>query len=100
MNNEKNSERSWMCAVTFAEAGEWETARAMTPLPSKSRWAEVFEQTMMAVAFAEEGLHEEAKRLAGINQRPQKRINNFLDSIGLRRDARVTYAILQESAIC
>jgi len=100
MKNEKESERSWMSAVTFAEAGEWETARAMTPLPTKSRWAELFEQTMMAVAFAEEGLHDEAKRLAGMKQQPQKRINNFLDSIGLRRDVRMTYAILQESATC
>lgn len=99
MKNESNNERSWMGAVTFAEAGEWETARAMTPLPRKSRWAEFFEQTMMAVAFAEEGLPEEAKRLAGM-KRPQKRINNFLDSIGLRRDVRMTYAILQESATC
>jgi len=99
MKNKTNSDRSWMSAVTFAEAGEWETACAMTPLPTKSRWAELFEQTLMAVAFAEEGLHDEAKRLvAGKQLFPRN--NNFLDSIGLRRDARVTYAILEERATC
>lgn len=100
MKNEKNSDRSWMSAVTFAEAGEWETARAMTPLPGKSRWADLFEQTFMAVAFAEEGMHEEAKRLADMKQQSQNGIHNFLDSIGLRRDVRMAYAILQERATC
>lgn len=100
MKNETNSDRSWMGAVTFAEAGEWETACALVPLPTKSRWAVFFEQTMMAVAFAEEGLHEEARRQVGMRQQPRQRINNFLDAIGLRRDARMTYAILQESAMC
>ena len=99
MKNEKNSERSWMNAVTFAEAGEWETAITMTPLPTKSKWAEFFEQTFMAVAFAEEGMNEEAQRLVGMKQQPSKRIKNFLDSIGLR-DVRMTYGSLQEGATC
>lgn len=100
MKNISNSDRSWMSAVTFAEAGEWETARALTPLTAKSRWAELFEQIMMAAAFAEEGLSEEAKLLAGLNRQPQKRINNFLDSIGLRHNVRMTYAVLQDRPTC
>lgn len=99
MKNKTNSDRNWMSAVTFAEAGEWETACAMAPLPTKSRWSELLEQTLMAVAFAEEGLHEEAKRLV-TGKQPHMRHNNFLDSIGLRRDTRVTYAILEERATC
>ena len=99
MKNEPNNERSWMDAVTFAEAGEWETARSMAPLPTKSKWSEFFEQVFMAVAFAEEGMHEEAQRLVGMKRQPPKRIKNFLDSIGLR-DVRMTYGILQEGATC
>lgn len=99
MKNENNIERSWMDAVTFAEAGEWETARTMVPLPMKSKWAAFFEQTFMAVAFAEEGLHEEAQILAGTKRQAPKRIKSFLDSIGLR-DVRMTYGILQEGAAC
>lgn len=99
MKNKNTTERSWMNAVTFAEAGEWETAISMTPLPSKSKWAKFFEQTFMAVAFAEEGLHEEAQVLAGMKKQAPKRIKSFLDSIGLQ-NVRMTYGILQESAAC
>jgi len=99
MKSETNNDRSWMDAVTFAEAGEWETARSMAPLPTKSKWAEFFEQVFMAAAFAEEGLHEEAKQLMGMKRQPPQRIKNFLDSIGLR-DVRMTYGILQEGAAC
>lgn len=97
MKNATTNERSWMDAVTFAEAGEWETALAMAPVPTKSMWAAFFEQTFMAVAFAEEGLHEEAQILAGKKRQTPKGIKNFLDSVGLR-DARMTYGTLQEGA--
>lgn len=99
MRTEDKTERSWMNAVTFAEAGEWETAITMTPLPTKSKWAQFFERTFMAVAFAEEGLHEEAQFLAGTKKHVPKRIKSFLDSIGLQ-NVRMTYGILQEGAAC
>jgi hypothetical protein len=99
MKNRNMTERNWMNAVTFAEAGEWETAIAMTPLPSKRKWAQFFEQVFMAVAFAEEGLHEEALILAGAKTQAPKRIKSFLDSIGLQ-NVRMTYGILQEGAAC
>lgn len=99
MQNEKDRERNWMSAVTFAEAGEWETAITLTPLPTKSKWADFFEQTFMAVAFAEAGLHEEAQLLAGMKRQAPRRIKNFLDSIGLH-NVRMTYGILQEGAAC
>jgi len=98
MKNGKNNERNWMDAVTFAEAGEWETAISMTPLPTKSKWAQFFEQIFMAVAFAEEGLHEEALLLAGMKKQAPKRIESFLDSIGLR-NVKMTYGVLQEEAV-
>lgn len=98
MKVETDNDRSWMSAVTFAEAGEWETARTMIPLPSKNRWAEFLERTFMAVAFAEAGMPEEAVRLVGMKQQAPKRIKTFLESIGLR-DARITYGVLQEEAV-
>ncbi len=94
MKHETNHERSWMCAVTFAEAGEWETARTMIPLPGKSKWTEFLERIFMAVAFAEEGMPDEARRLFAAKAQPPKRIKSFLDSIGLR-EVRITYGVLQ-----
>ena len=99
MKHETHTERCWMDAVTFAEAGEWETARTMIPLPSKSKWSELFEKVFMAVAFAEEGMPEEAKRIMGAKPAVPKRINNFLHSIGLQ-NARMAYGVLQEGAAC
>lgn len=98
MKIERENERSWMVAVTFAEAGEWETARSLTPLPAKGRWSQFWEQTFMAAAFAEEGMPEEAMRLVGAKEQP-KRIITFLDSIGLR-DVKMAYGILPEEAAC
>ena len=49
----------WMMAITFAEAGEWRTARSLVPNRQRRRltW---FERMNVAVAFAEEGMHDEA----------------------------------------
>ena len=99
MKSESDNERSWMVAVTFAEAGEWETARTMIPLPAKRRWSEFLEKTFMAVAFAEEGMPEEALRLVGAEGRLPKRMTNFLDSIGLR-DVKMAYGVLREEIVC
>lgn len=89
--------RSWMSAVTFAEAGEWETARTMIPVIKRSKMADFLERAMMAVAFAEEGMPEEARRLVSASPQPPKRMKNFLDSIGLN-NVRMTYGVLQEEA--
>ena len=100
MQIKRDDDRSWMSAVTFAEAGEWETALSMTPLPAaKGRWAEFLEKTFMAVAFAEEGMPDEALRLVGAKAHPQRRIATFLDSIGLR-DVKMAYGTFHEEAVC
>jgi hypothetical protein len=60
-----------MAAATFAEAGEWLTARQMLPADPGSREAGGLARVFSAVAFAEAGLHETARqfiagsRLAG-----------------------------------
>jgi len=99
MKTESQTYRSWMSAVTFAEAGEWETAQSMIPLPTKSKWGQFFENMFAAVAFAEEGLHDEARQIAGYGRPPVKRIDTFLNSIGLR-NVRMAYGVLQEGSVC
>ena len=50
-----------MMAAAFAEAGEWNTARELTPdveLSGEPIW---LSKIFMAVAFAESGLHNEAR---------------------------------------
>lgn len=99
MKNRNNRAQSWMNAITFAEAGEWETAISLIPPPVRSKLAHFLELTFMAVAFAEEGLHTEARFLTERKNQPAARINGFLTSIGLQ-NAKFTYGILKESAVC
>ena len=54
-----------MMAATFAEAGEWDTAREMTPVTELSREPTWLNRIFMAITFAESGLHNEAIRLMG-----------------------------------
>jgi hypothetical protein len=49
-----------MMAATFAEAGEWDTAREMTPDVEISREPSWLNKIFVAVTFAESGLHDEA----------------------------------------
>jgi hypothetical protein len=51
-----------MMAATFAEAGEWDTAREMTPDTELSREPTWLNRIFMAITFAESGLHDEAIR--------------------------------------
>jgi hypothetical protein len=54
-----------MAAAAFAEAGEWDTARELTPETELSREPILLNKIFMAVTFAESGLHDEAVRLLG-----------------------------------
>jgi hypothetical protein len=87
-----NTFQKWMTAITFAEAGEWETARTMVPVAIRSRAINKFQKIFMAAAFAEAGLHAEAITLAeGLNpQSPNE--NDFLHSLGLG-GIRMTYGV-------
>jgi hypothetical protein len=66
-----DDEKSWMTAVAFAEEGEWETARHLTPDPRPGRLRAAAERHLVAAAFAEEGLPEEARRLVGAARAPE-----------------------------
>ena len=64
MNTQTNSPKNWMVAATFAEAGEWDTAREMIPEVKLSRKTNSFFNIFAAVAFAEAGLPDEAVRIS------------------------------------
>ena len=62
MNNFLNKFQKIMTAATFAEAGEWDTAREMTPDTELSREPTWLNRIFMAAAFAESGLQGDAIR--------------------------------------
>lgn len=94
MKKTLNTFQKWMTAITFAEAGEWDMAREMSPPVSvPSRKISQIEQTFMAAAFAEAGLYDEAVRMAeGLSYQAHVP-DNFLQSLGLG-GVRVTYGVL------
>lgn len=84
MANRKQSHQSWTTAITFAEAGEWETARSFMPPTRRSRLAIWLEKISMAVTFAEAGLPEEALRYASpATTTAPANTRNFLELCGL-----------------
>lgn len=58
-----NKFQNIMMAATFAEAGEWNTAKEMTPDIELSREPTWLDKVFMSVTFAESGLQEDALRL-------------------------------------
>lgn len=87
-----NTFQQWMTAITFAEAGEWESARLMTPVSIRTRAINTFQKIFMAVAFAEEGLHSEAIGLAEGLSFQSPCANDFFQSLGLG-GIRMTYGV-------
>lgn len=89
------------CAVTFAEAGEHETALSFlgTKTPeSRVQTNELtwFERMWAAVTFAEHDCPETARSF--LTQKPRirtrtNRLNQFIDSVGLK-NARYNYGYL------
>lgn len=83
----------WMTAITFAEAGEWESARQMSPVTRDNREISQVNQIFMATAFAEVGEPEAA--LAMLDQASRHNsgaAGDFLNSLGLS-GVRVTYGV-------
>jgi len=65
MKNLLKKFQKYMLAATFAEAGEWDTARNMAPAIELSREPTWLNRIFMAVTFAESGLHDEAIHFLG-----------------------------------
>ena len=91
----------WMNAITFAEAGEWETARQMMPPAIKkpdARRLSWFERTFMAVAFAEEGLHDEAIEIMKTQKVAGHVSDDVMETLGLN-GIRLTYGVVSMESI-
>lgn len=93
MTNTTGKNRNWMTAITFAEAGEWDTAREMMPISRANSKISRLQKIFMAVTFAEEGLHQEARHiLDGRSSVPHVKIC-FLDTVGLG-GVQVTFGLM------
>ena len=98
MKTSQETHRNWMTAISFAEAGEWDTARAMIPSTRRTDKISRLQKIFMAVAYAEAGLHAEALRLINTCQQKSHVVEGFLDAVGLR-GVRVTYGVLAAETI-
>ena len=89
-----NNFQKMMNAITFAEAGEWETARRMLPPSGAGIGVRAeLERTFAAVAFAEAGMLNEAERFSGGSGVGGSSTRRLLASLGLE-DVRVRMAIM------
>ncbi|MDW7771790.1 MAG: hypothetical protein SCH71_02775 [Desulfobulbaceae bacterium] len=73
----------WMVAAAFAEAGEWDTARSMMPERKSNTEISWLSRIFSAVAFAEEGLADEAIRLTGGKRQQPTYVFGELEGLGL-----------------
>lgn len=98
-----DGETSVMTAVTFAEAGEWETARGYLAPPRGRGLASWLERHLAAAALAEEGLHDEALRIAAAEApRPlpiQPREEDALDALLRQRGVRMFRGVASAAAL-
>lgn len=84
-----------MMAVTFAEAGEWDTANEMSPAIKLSREPSLLNRIFMAVTFAESGIHDEAIRLMGPKANRNRGFNSSIaKDLGLH-GIRLTYGTVR-----
>lgn len=90
--------QKWMTAITFAEAGEWETAKTMMPVGVRSKAISQFQKIFMAAAFAEEGLHDEAISLTEGLSLEAPKADDFLQSLGLG-GIRMTYGVFATESV-
>lgn len=91
-----------MTAVTFAEEGEWETARRYAPPGRPGALRAWIERHLAAIAFAEEGLFDEALRTAGAAlpvPAPRPHEEDALDALLLARGVRMFCGVLSPAAL-
>lgn len=71
-------------AITYAEAGEWDTARELLPETQPSTTRNWLENHFAAVAFAESGLREEAVQLTSGKRISGAQGYDMYERLGLR----------------
>ncbi|HET8539928.1 MAG TPA: hypothetical protein VFL83_08655 [Anaeromyxobacter sp.] len=86
-------------AVTFAEAGEWDTARRYAPRPGRSRVGAWLERHLLAAALAEEGLRDDAVRLVGNGPPPAAGEEDALDALLRAHGLRMSFGVLSPAAL-
>lgn len=85
MNNTLRKFQETMMAATFAEAGEWETARRMAPDTELSRKSSWVDKIFTAVTFAEYGLHNDAIDILEPARRHNRGFNSVIaENLGLQ----------------
>ncbi len=89
-----------MIAVTFAEVGEWETARRYAPPPARARVWPWIERHLVAASLAEESLHEDARRVLGaLGPDPTRAGEDALDAFLRSRGIRMCSGVLSPEAL-
>jgi len=71
-------------AVTYAEAGEWDTAREFLTQSKPSTSLSWLQNHFAAAAFAEAGLQEEAVHIISGREYSRQRGHEIYDSLGIR----------------
>lgn len=94
MKTTKTAHQSWTTAITFAEAGEWETARSYMPVSRRNKLLAWLENLCVAVTFAEEGMQDEAVRIMVAKERESiRRPVDFMELCGMGK-VNCTYGLL------
>ena len=93
-----------MVAVTFAEAGEWDTARGYAPTPGRRWIAAWLERHLLAAALAEEALRDDALRLLGTEPGPEapratRGDEDALDALLRAHGIRMSCGVLSPAAL-
>jgi len=74
-----------MISATFAEAGEWDSAREMAPETHLSRQPSWLNKVFMAITFAESGMRDEALNFLEPARTGNRGFNSAtLNDIGLK----------------
>lgn len=71
-------------AATYAEAGEWGTARELLPEYEPRTALNWFDSHFAAVAYAESGLREEAVRISSRRGHSRPAGHDIYESLGLK----------------
>lgn len=80
-----NLMKDWAVAATFAEAGEFETARQFIPQVILKRIKKLswFDRIMAGVTFAEADMSTEALKMLNFH-RPSFKTDDFMAELGLK----------------
>lgn len=93
MKSKQAGHKNWMNAITFAEAGEWATAREMMPDGMVNKKISWFSSIFMAVAFAENDMRDDALSCLKATPVASHQYDDFMKTVGLA-GIRMTYGVL------